>query len=581
MKKFFITTILAFALTVETVSAASILEPIGDAVEEAADIFEEVTEEEAAETPAGAPAAAQMSDTKILNGITIGGVDVAGMNAQEAGAAVNALLAAIKARNLTLTGETAAVKEISLGELGLMWSNEEVLLDAAALGHAGNPVKRYKDRKDLDSSPRAYEMNLVFDNAVLREVLSTQCDALAQEAVDYELHREGGAFHITDGQSGYAINVNASMQTLQDYLADGASEDVTSIALAVEEEKPKGSHEELSKVRDVLGTFSTNYKTSGASRSANIANGCRLSQGVTLYPGEEYSVLDHIQPFTEANGYHLAGSYLNGQVVDSLGGGICQVSTTLYNAVLKSELEVTERHNHSMIVTYVQPSMDAAIAESSGKDFKFVNNTPHPIYIDGYTEGKNITFTIYGVEERDSAHKVRYESETLSTTPAGPEVIHADATQPVGFVDVQSAHVGYKARLWRITTENGNETERVVVNESNYKMVPRTATVGTATDNPANLSLINSAIASGSIDNCKSTAAALREGAASENPAGLAAATYAAAVASGDAAAIAAAETLVNQVAAAQAAQAAAAAQPAAEAGTEVPLDIPVDIPDN
>lgn len=575
MKNYFITAILVFALTVETVSAAGIIEPLEDVTADTTDILEAVDEEKTApETAdAGELAAALTPDAKILTGVTIGGVDVAGMNAQEASAAVNAALAAKKARNVTLTGQTDAVKEISLGELGLVWSNEEVLQEAAALGHAGNPVKRYKDRKDMERAPRAYDMELAFDNAVLREVLTTQCDALSQEAVDFELHRAGGGFQITEGKSGYAVNVNASMQTLQDFLTDGAPEDMTRIALAIEEEKPKGSQEELSKVRDVLGSFSTNFKTSGASRSANIANGCRLSQGVTLYPGEEYSVLDHIQPFTEENGYHLAGSYLNGQVVDSLGGGICQVSTTLYNAVLKSELEVTERHNHSMIVTYVQPSMDAAIAESSGKDFKFVNNTSHPVYIDGYTEGKSITFTIYGVEERDSAHKVRYESETLSTTPAGPEVIHADASQPIGFVDVQSAHVGYKARLWRITTENGTETERVVINESNYKMVPRTATVGTATDNPANLSLINSAIASGSIDACKSTAAALREGAASDNPAGLAAATYEAAVASGDPAAIAAAETLVSQVAAAQAA--AGALTPPAD-----PVDVPLDIPD-
>ena len=74
------------------------------------------------------------------------------------------------------------------------------------------------------------------------------------------------------------------------------------------------------------------------------------------------------------------------QVVDSLGGGICQVSTTLYNAVLLAELEVTERYNHSMNVGYVDPSADAAIAESSGKDFKFVNNTDAPIYIEILSE---------------------------------------------------------------------------------------------------------------------------------------------------------------------------------------------------
>ena len=118
-----------------------------------------------------------------------------------------------------------------------------------------------------------------------------------------------------------------------------------------------------------------------------------MASDATVYPGEEYSVLEHITPFTEANGYKLAGSYLNGQVVDSLGGGICQVSTTLYNAVLRAELNVTERHNHSMVVTYVDKSADAAIAESAGKDFRFVNNTEHPIYIEGYTHDKKITFS--------------------------------------------------------------------------------------------------------------------------------------------------------------------------------------------
>ncbi|MBQ9511656.1 MAG: VanW family protein [Lachnospiraceae bacterium] len=551
MKKFWLVICMLFALTAQTVSAAEIFERIEEEDAVQGDILEEIPAAEEEAIDAHVQAVTMLEDVKILPGVTIGKVDVSGLSAQEAQAAVNAQMAALKARTLTLKGETEAQKEISLGELGLMWENEEVLTQALSLGHAGNPVKRYKDKKDHDHAPVAYELALLFDDTTLRNVLTTQCDALAQEAIDYELHREDGAFQITEGQSGFSINVNASIQTLQDFLAEGASDDVTILSIAVEEEKPKGSYEELSRVKDVLGTFSTNYRTSSNARSANIANGCRLTQGVTIYPGEEYSVLDHMQPFTEANGYYLAGSYLNGQVVDSLGGGICQVSTTLYNAVLRSELEVTERHNHSMIVSYVQPSMDAAIAESSEKDFKFVNNTAHPIYIDGYTEGKNITFTIYGVEERAGSHKVRYEPETVSTTPAGPEVIHADASQPIGFVDVQSAHVGYKARLWRITTENGEETERVIINESNYKMVPRTATVGTATDNPANLSIINSAIASGSIDQVKSTAAALRNSAQATDPAALAAATYEAAVASGDANAIAAAEQLMQQVAAA------------------------------
>ena len=183
----------------------------------------------------------------------------------------------------------------------------------------------------------------------------------------------------------------------------------------------------------------------------------------------------------------MAGSYLNGKVVDSLGGGICQVSTTLYDAVLYAELEVTERHNHSMIVSYVDPSADAAIAESSGKDFCFINNTEYPIYIEGIIDNKTITFNIYGKETRPSNRKVRYESEILEVINPPADMIYPDPSHPIGYIVKESAHIGYKAKLWKIVTEDGAEVSRTQVNSSNYKMVPRSATVGTATADPAGL----------------------------------------------------------------------------------------------
>lgn len=241
-----------------------------------------------------------------------------------------------------------------------------------------------------------------------------------------------------------------------------------------------------------------------------MRNGCELINGVTLYPGDEFSTYEAVAPFTSDNGYYMAGSYLNGQVVDSLGGGICQVSTTLYNAVLLSELEVTERHNHSMIVTYVDPSADAAIAESSGKDFKFVNNTETPIYIEGVTsDDKHISFTIYGMETRDSSRAVRYESEVISTTYPDTEVIYVNESLPVGSVSVQSAHIGYRANLWKIVTENGVEVSREQVNSSSYQVAPRTATVGVATEDPNVYNEIMAAISTNNIDHVKNVAAAL------------------------------------------------------------------------
>lgn len=242
-----------------------------------------------------------------------------------------------------------------------------------------------------------------------------------------------------------------------------------------------------------------------------MTNGCNLIAGTTLYPGDEFSTYEAVSPFSKENGYFMAGSYLNGQVVDSLGGGICQVSTTLYNAVLRAELEVTERHNHSMIVTYVDPSADAAIAESAGKDFKFVNNTEHPVYIDGYVQGKDITFTIYGVETRSSDRKVEYVSEVISVIKPQSDIIYTDVAMPLGKVVSQSAHIGYKAELWKVVSEKGVEVSREQVNSSSYKMVPRTATVGLSTNDVNAYNEMLAAVATNNIDHVKNVAAGLAQ----------------------------------------------------------------------
>jgi hypothetical protein len=164
-----------------------------------------------------------------------------------------------------------------------------------------------------------------------------------------------------------------------------------------------------------------------------------------------------------------------------------------------------------MVVNYVDHSGDAAIAESSGKDFKFTNNSEYPIYIEGYTSPeKTITFTIYGVETRPESRTLEFESVDLEETePVGEKVV-ADSSQPAGYAKGQSAHVGYKSEFWKIVKENGQEKERIKVNSSTYKAVPATLTMGTATSNPVTASAINSAIATQSIDYCKAVAASVK-----------------------------------------------------------------------
>ena len=460
---------------------------------------------------AGSTSALAASDDEvILEGVYMGNISLAGMTADEAKASINAFVEELKLRNVTFGAVADHYVVVTAGDLGLKWENEDDIDAAATLGKKGNIVKRYKAIQDLKHGNKVYDLELSLDKSILRSVLEEQCTEYDIPAINTTMERIDGQFVIEDGQTGQAVNIEQSLDKAYDYITNGWDYQNASIDLVVDVTEPKGSREELAKLTDTLGTFTTSYSTSSSARCKNVENGCRLINGTLLYPGEEFSTYETIKPFTEANGYYPAGSYLNGKVVDSIGGGICQVSTTLYNAVLLSELEVIERNNHSMIISYVKPSMDAAIAESAGKDFRFVNNLANPIYIEGHTEGKQITFTIYGVETRDPGRKVRYESEVLSTTQPDHEEITATASQGVGFIDVQSAHIGYKAQLWKIVEENGTEVSREVINSSTYKVSPRTAVVGVNTDNPVYAARIQAAVASGSIDVCKAEAAAIK-----------------------------------------------------------------------
>lgn len=453
---------------------------------------------------------ARRDDKTILDGVYVDQIDLSGMTVEEANNTVNAFVDELKQRVVTFGAVDEHYVAITVGDLNLTWTNPEVLEEAVSLGKEGNIVQRYKSVQDLKHGKKVYPLTISVDKDIIRTVMLEQCAEYDVPAVNVSLRREGKGFTVIEGQTGLSTNIEETINKTYDYLTKDWDYQDASIDVVVDVTQPKGNAQELAVVKDVLGSFTTSYSTSGKARRANVENGVRLINGTTLYPGEEFSTYQTVRPFTESNGYYPAGSYLNGKVVDSIGGGICQVSTTLYNAVLLSELEITERHNHSMIVSYVEPSMDAAIAESAGKDFKFKNNLNHPIYIEGITADRKVTFTIYGLEERNQGHKVKYESEVLKVTQPDRETIVSDAGMPVGSVVVESAHIGYVAQLWRIIEENGQEISREVINKSNYKVSPRSATVGTATDNPVHAQRIQAAIATGSIDNVKAEAGAIK-----------------------------------------------------------------------
>ena len=446
-------------------------------------------------------------DGKIHEGIYVDDMSISGMSGQQAKAMIENYIDELASKNVELEAVGGNKVWVTAGELGIRWKNPEIIDEAVSLGRTGNIVRRFKELKDLEKEGKKYELELGFDRKDIKSVIEEKCAVYDIKPADASLKREGGKFIVSEGQSGETVDPDASVSLVKTYMEKlWNRDDEGNVKLMVVSKEPEHSAVELAQVRDVLGTYTTSFSSSGSGRSANVRNGCSHVNGRILFPGEQLSIYDCVSPFTEENGYYLAGSYNNGLVVETLGGGICQVSSTLYNAVIRAELRVDERSNHSMVVSYVDLSADAAISGTS-KDFKFTNTTEYPIYIAGSTDdNKNITFTIYGRETREEGRTLSFETETISETqPEGDKII-ADPSQPVGYIVSQSAHTGYSANYWKIVKVNGEEVERVKLNSSYYQAVPRTVTFGVAGDASG---LMSAAIATGSVEHCRNVAEGL------------------------------------------------------------------------
>ena len=272
-----------------------------------------------------------------------------------------------------------------------------------------------------------------------------------------------------------------------------------------EENNPKNDKPK----EEEISSFSTPIKSKASGRLNNIRLTCSRLAGKVITKGETFSFCGTLGPSTAEKGYEKADVISHGDIIQAYGGGNCQVSSTLYNAVLAvNGLDVTERHPHGKDVNYVPEGKDAAVSYGS-MDFKFVNNLDYPIYIEGYTQDKKITFNIYGKETRDAGRTVTYESEVLEVIRPTSDNIYPDGGHGIGYIVTESAHIGYKARLWKVVRENGVEVSREKVNSSNYKVSPRSATVGVATGDANAYNEIMAAIGTGNIDHVKGVIAGL------------------------------------------------------------------------
>ena len=421
---------------------------------------------------------AKTEDDYIYQGISIEGIDVSGNTKEEAQKKIDDYMETLK--NTEIQFQTDLDTEtVKMEDLGLTYSNKEVVDEAYSYGKEGNVIKRYKEQKDIEQTPIELQLDKTIGSKKFKSTIQESEDQLVQKAENATLKRENNTFQIIPEKEGLTIDYNKSLKNLKSYLNEEWNGQDSSFSLVTKKDIPEYKSEDFNEVTDVLGTFTTSYSSSTSDRAQNVATGAAHINGTVLYPGEEFSTYEKVAPYTYENGYRTGQAYLNGEVIDSIGGGICQVSTTLYNAVIRAELDVTERYPHSMNVSYVPLAADAAMA-GTYKNLKFKNNTDTPIYIEGVTYNRTVTFTIYGKETRASNRTIEFRSETLETYQPGADIEKEDSTMPEGqTVVTQSAHTGYKAQLWKDIYIDGEKTDSVLVNTSTYQASPRRVTVGT------------------------------------------------------------------------------------------------------
>lgn len=411
-------------------------------------------------------------------GLYVGEQSLGGMTGEEAQTAVQNYVDSLSGQTITLDVDGTDVATTA-GELGFHWSNPQAVQETADKYQYGNLIKQYMALEDLKHAPAKLDLETQVDPAKVTAFVNEKCQGITAEPKDASITRENGRFVITDGAAGKTVDTAATEAALNQALEAGLEQPVL-VTAAVTSQEPRIKAEDLATIQDVLGTFTTDFSSSGASRSTNLTVGAGKINGHLLMPGETLSGYECLQPFTTANGYRTAASYENGQVVDSVGGGVCQIATTLYNMALNAELEIPQRQNHSMIVTYVKPSCDAAIA-GTYKDIKFTNNYSTPIYVEGYTSGRKLTFTVYGKETRPANRKVEYVSQTLGNTdPGEPQLIVDNSLPPGAKVKVQSSHTGRRSRLWKVVTVDGVETERTLLHTDTYNASKAIYRVGPA-----------------------------------------------------------------------------------------------------
>lgn len=403
----------------------------------------------------------------IRKGISIENTDVSWLTAEDAKQLVfTRLKESIPEGRITLVyGQRRW--EVDLEELEYAFLVDDAVKQAFFTGRDGSIFQKVYDSILLSRKGQQFEVNESFNKQKLRKILESikkECDSTEKNA---EMTYNNGKFSFTRERPYRSLDIDRNVELVENHLL---GRDFGEIDLIVEEKKPEITYDKIKVIDSVVSSFSTKFNSGDINRTDNIKLACSRINNKLLMPGETFSMNSILGPRTHENGYKQAPIIFKNELVPGTGGGVCQVSSTLYNSVLLAGLDVTEREHHSMTLSYINPGRDATITEDS-IDFKFVNNKDYPVCIHAKVSGNTLNISILGRRSEDDV-EIKLKTKTVGVYKPKPEKYVIDNTLQSGqkVID-QKAKNGIRVVLYREIYKAGKLQLREKISEDYYRPI--------------------------------------------------------------------------------------------------------------
>jgi len=389
-----------------------------------------------------------------IDGILIQGYDVAGLNDLQVKKKLSPFIEEILSQNILLISpDKKQVWITSYHEMGLEIALDKAIAEGLIKGNKGFFLKRWWNKLKIKREKHDIPLELEINYEIAVEEILKLTNSLVKDPQDARItiNSENKVIIISD-ISGIGIDMESVLRQLEIALK---LQGPLSVVIKTKEIKAKIIADDIRKmnVETLLGQFTTWFNPQKKNRSQNIKMAAQALDEFLLPPGEEFSFNKIVGPRTKEAGYNDAPIILNNQFVEGIGGGVCQVSSTLYNVLLRANLFVTERHPHSLPIRYVPKGMDAAVVYGL-KDLKFINNTQGYIFFKTYVGQGTLTMKIFGAIQEDN----QVEIISIVEKTFMPETIFKNKPDLlIGQIIVeQQGNQGYIVRVERIVRDNKN-----------------------------------------------------------------------------------------------------------------------------